>query len=50
MPASDFHIVVPAETIPIRLSSGESKVPMEGYVVEIIKATPSSLEYKITKY
>lgn len=50
MPASDFHVVVPAETIPIRLSSGETKVPMEGYVVEIIKATPSSLEYKITKY
>lgn len=50
MPASDFHIVVPAETIPIRLSPGESKVPMEGYVVEVIKATPSSLEYKITKY
>ncbi len=50
MPASDFHIVVPAETIPIRLSSGETKVPMEGYVVEIIKATPSSLEYKISKY
>lgn len=50
MPAPDFHIAVPAETIPIRLSPGESKVPMEGYVVEIIKATPSSLEYKITKY
>lgn len=49
MPASDFHVVVPAETVPIRLSAGETKVPMEGYVVEIIKATPSSLEYKITK-
>ena len=49
-PASDFHVVVPAETIPIRLAPGETKVPMEGYVVEIIKATPSSLEYKITKY
>jgi hypothetical protein len=50
MPASDFHVVVPDETIPIRLSAGETKVPMEGYVVDIIKATPSSLEYKITKY
>lgn len=50
MPTSDFHVVVPAETIPIRISSGETRVPMEGYVVEIIKATPSSLEYKITKY
>lgn len=50
MPASDFHVVVPAETIPIRLAPGETKVPMEGHLVEIIKATPSSLEYKITKY
>lgn len=50
VPASDFHIVVPAEAIPIRLSPEESRVPMEGYVVEIIKATPSSIEYKITKY
>ena len=49
-PASDFHVVVPAETIPIRLPAGETKIPMEGYVVEIIKATPVSLEYKITKY
>lgn len=50
MPSSDFHIAVPAETIPIRLTSGETKIPMEGYVVEIIKATPNSLEYRIIKY
>jgi hypothetical protein len=50
LPPSDFHVVVPAETIPIRLAVGETKVIMEGYVVEIIKATPNSLECKITKY
>jgi len=49
-PTSDFHVVVPAETIPIRLPEGETKVPMEGCVVEIIKATPVSLEHKITTY
>ena len=49
-PTSDFHVVVPAETIPVRLPAGETKIPMEGYVVEIIKATPVSLEYRITKY
>ncbi len=49
-PTSDFHVVVPAETIPIRLAVGETKVPMEGYIVEIINAAPNSLEYKITKY
>ncbi len=49
-PATDFHVAVPAETIPIRLSVGETKIPMEGYLVEIIKATPNSLEYKVNKY
>ena len=49
-PTSDFHVVVPPETIPIRLLAGETKIPMEGYIVEIIKVTPVSLEYKITKY
>ena len=49
-PTSDFHVVVPAETIPIRLPAGETKIPMERYVIEIIKATPVSLEYKITTY
>ena len=49
-PASDFHVVVPAETIPIRLAVGETKVPMEGHVVEIIRATNSLLEYRVKKY
>lgn len=49
-PTSDFHVFVPADTIPIRLPAGQTKIPMEGYVVEIIKATPVLLEYKITKY
>jgi hypothetical protein len=49
-PAKDYHIVVPAETIPIRVSPGENRVPIEGHLIEIIKATPVSLEYRITKY
>jgi len=49
-PTSDFHVVVPVETIPIRLAPGETKLPMEGYIVEIINAAPNSLEYIITKH
>ncbi len=49
-PTSDYHVIVPVDTIPIRLPAGETKIPMEGYVVEVIRATPVSLEYKITKY
>jgi hypothetical protein len=48
-PVSDFHIIVPVDTIPIRLSPNETKIPMDGYVVEILKAAPNSLEYIITK-
>jgi len=46
-PTSDFHVVVPENTIPIKISRGITKVPMEGYNIEIIKATSSSLEYRI---
>jgi len=49
-PPTDYHIVVPAETIPIRVKPGENRVPIEGYIIEIIKATPVSIEYRITKY
>ncbi|MGO8761121.1 MAG: hypothetical protein ACLP2P_04700 [Desulfobaccales bacterium] len=49
-PATDYHIVIPAGAIPIRVRAGENRVPIEGYLIEIIKATPISLEYRITKY
>ncbi len=49
-PTSYYHVIVPADTIPIRLSASETRLPMEGYVIEIIKATSVSLEYRITKY
>jgi hypothetical protein len=48
-PASDFHVVTPPDTTPIRLAVGETKLPIEGYVVEVIKAGANSIEYKITK-
>jgi hypothetical protein len=47
---SDYHVVVPSKTLAIRIPAGNTKVPIEGYVIEIIKATPISLEYKIIKY
>ena len=42
--------IVPADLIQIRLSPGETKIPTEGYFIEIINVTSVSLEYKITKY
>jgi hypothetical protein len=49
VPTSDFHAVIPPDTTPIRLAVGETKLPMEGYIVEIIKAGTNSIEYRITK-
>ncbi|MFK4131961.1 hypothetical protein ACI2KR_06655 [Pseudomonas luteola] len=49
-PSSDFHSVVPAGAIPIRLAPNENKLPMGGYMIEVIKATPNSFEYKIIKH
>jgi hypothetical protein len=49
-PTSDYHVFIPSETIPIRLAPGETKFHMEGYVVEIIKATTNSITYKINKH
>jgi len=48
-PSSDFHIVVPADTIPIRLASTESSLPVEGFIIEIIRATTNALEYRIRR-
>ncbi len=49
-PASDYHVLIPSETIPIRLSAGESKFPIEGHLIEIIKATRNMVEFRVSKY
>lgn len=48
-PVSDFHIVVPSDTVPVRLSPNEKRIPVAGYLVEIISATRNALEYKLSK-
>ena len=48
-PLSDFHVVVPSDSIAIRLSPSETMLPVEGHIIEIIRATPNSLQYKIRK-
>lgn len=48
-PSSDFHLIVPADTIPIRIAATDTAIPVEGYIIEIIRATPHSLEYRIKR-
>lgn len=47
VPTSDYHVVVPPETIPIRLPKGTSSLPFEGRSIDLFAATPTSLSYRI---
>lgn len=48
-PTSDFHVVVPSDTVAVRVGPSEKRVPIAGYVVEIVGASRNALEYRITK-
>ena len=49
-PSSDFHIVVPADEVPIRIMASDTVLPVEGYIIEIIRATSHSIEYRIRRH
>lgn len=44
---TDYHIPVPNDTIEIRLSPSEKRLPLSGYVVEVLSASANSLEFRI---
>lgn len=46
-PHSDYHVVVPPETVPIRIPAGTKAFPFEGGTVEILSATPTALSYRV---
>ena len=46
---SDYHIAVPSDTVAIRLSPTERRVPISGYVIEILSVTANSIEYRIAQ-
>jgi hypothetical protein len=48
-PIQDFHVVVPSDAVAIRLASNERRVPLAGFVIEIISASANSLEYRVLK-
>lgn len=48
-PTSDSHVVVPSDTVAVRIGPNEKRVPIAGYVVEIVGASRNALEYRITK-
>lgn len=48
-PLSDFHVVVPSDSMAIRLVPPDNLLPVEGHVIEILRATSTSLQYRIRK-
>ncbi len=48
-PPSDYHVVVPPETIAIRIPSGSKSFPFENYKVEIVATTPTSFTYYLSQ-
>lgn len=46
-PTHDYHIIVPADAIAIRLPPGTTSVPFEGYMIQIVNSSPTALTYRI---
>jgi hypothetical protein len=48
-PLSDYHVVVPSDSLAIRLPPTETELPVEGYIIEIVSSAPYSLKYKVRR-
>jgi len=48
-PTKDFHAVIPQGTIPIILKPGDTKVFMEGYVLEVLDVSGGALKYTVSR-
>jgi|JI8StandDraft_2_1071088.scaffolds.fasta_scaffold30184_1 hypothetical protein len=48
LPQSDYHVVVPSDTVAIRLAKDERRLVVSGYVVEVISVSSNALEYRVT--
>lgn len=48
VPTSDYHVVVPSGTTAIRLKPSEKKLPVSGYIIEIVSASGNALTYVVT--
>ena len=42
-----YHMAIPADTVAIRLAPGERRLPISGYFIEVLAATPNSIEFRV---
>ena len=48
MPQTAYHVVVPSDTVAIRLAPAERRLVVSGYIVEVLSASNNALEYRVT--
>lgn len=48
-PVSEFHVVIPADTVAIRLPKNATQLPFEGKTVTILSVSPTQLNYRISE-
>jgi hypothetical protein len=46
---TDYHVAIPSDTVAIRLAPGEKRLPVSGYVIEVLAASANSIEYRVTQ-
>lgn len=46
-PQSDYHVIIPIDSLELRLPQGTTSIPFEGYIVNIFAVEPLALTYQI---
>ncbi|TFH81818.1 hypothetical protein [Pseudomonas kribbensis] len=46
---TDFHLAIPGDAVAIRLAPGEKRLPVSGYVIEVLTASANSIEYRVSQ-
>jgi hypothetical protein len=44
-----FNILIPPDTIAVRLAPNEKRLPIAGFIIEVVNASKNSIEYRLTK-
>ena len=48
-PVSSYTIAVPTDSLAIRLQPGERRLPVAGYLIEILAVSTNSIEFRLSK-
>lgn len=46
---NEYHFPIPSDTVAIRLLPSEKRLPISGYVLEVLSASPNALEFRVVQ-